>query len=127
MTALIVIGAVVAVVVVVGLVGAMTDKAVDLAGQGIGRALQGPGPQGFVALGMSSRRVLGQLEGRETGDAGSGCLTTERGVAVNLRVGWRGSARGFECRWDSSEDAADVMSDVLRAIRVVDPGAAIVR
>lgn len=129
MTALLVVGLILGVIVVITLVSAITDTVVDLAGKGLGRALRGPKPQGFVALEFSSSRVLRGLADQGILDLDTGHMSIGDGWSVYLQAGWLGDIRGLECRWDPArfEQPADIMTEVAAAILTVDEHATVIR
>lgn len=128
-----------AVVVVIGVIGAlwvglgvisrMIDGVVEFLGRAIGSAFRPrtpqpqARPQGEVTLTMPGEEVHGWLASAGALDPGNSCLTTSSGVLVQI-VATSNSAR-LECRWDPAvaDKPTQIMGDVLRAVRRVDPGA----
>lgn len=124
----IVIGAIVALRVGLSLISKITDSIIEIAGRAIGGAFttstpQAARPQGVVALTMPGQKVLSRLASVGRFDPSSGCLTTSSGVVVELSVA-SGSPR-LACRWNPAvaDKPTQIMGDVLRVIRQVDPGA----
>jgi hypothetical protein len=125
----IVIGVIVALWVGLGVISTTIDRGVEFLGWAIGSAFRpGPSPasarpQGELALTMSGEAVCGRLASAGALDPSNHCLTTSSGVFVQV-LATSGSAR-LECRWDQAvaEKPTQIMGDVLRAVRRVDPGA----
>jgi hypothetical protein len=125
----IVIGVVIALWVGLGLISRITDDVVEIAGGAIGSAFRASAPQataeaqGVVALTMPGEEVRSQLASVGTLDPSNDYLTTPSGVIVELSVA-SGSPR-LACRWNPAavDKPTQIMGDVLRAIRQVDPGA----
>jgi hypothetical protein len=125
----IVIGVIVALWVGLGVISRTIDRGVELLGWAIGSAFRpstSPAParpQGELTLTMSGQDVCGRLASAGTLDPANHCLTTSSGVLVQV-LATSGSAR-LECRWDQAvpEKPTQIMGDVLRAVRRVDPGA----
>lgn len=124
-----VIGVIVGLRIVLSLISAVTEKGIDLAGRAIGSAFSASAPQGamspqgVVALTRPSEEIRSQLVSVGALDLHDSCLTTSSGVAVELTVA-SGPPR-FTCRWNSAvaDKPTQIMADVLRAVRQVDPGA----
>lgn len=129
LTVVILIGAIVALWVGLGLISRTIDRSVDFLGWAIGSAFR-PGapppqarPAGEVTLAMPGEEVHSRLVFAGALDPGNSCLTTSSGVLVQL-VATSSPAR-LECRWDPAvaDKPTQIMGDVLRAVRRVDPGA----
>lgn len=128
----IVIGAIIALWVGLGVILRTIDGIVELLGWAIGSAFgpsatpTQPQPQGELTLRRPSEEVRGQLMATGALDAGNGCLTTSSGVLVQIIVSPE-SAR-LICRWNPAvtDKTTLIMGDVLRAVRQVDAGAHVV-
>lgn len=128
----IVIGAIIALWVGLGLISRTIDNVVEIGGKAVGSAFRARAPQavaeaqGVVALTMQGEEVRNQLASVGTLDPNNSCLTTSSGVIVELSVA-SGSPR-LTCRWNPAvaDRPTQIMGDVLRAIRQVDPGAQVV-
>jgi hypothetical protein len=128
----IVIGAVMALWVGLGLISRIIDNVIEITGRAIGSAVMASAPQaavkaqGAVALTMPGQEVRSQLASVGTLDPSNSFLTTSSGVVVELSVA-SGSSK-LACRWNPAvaDKPTQIMGDVLRAIRRVDPGAQVI-
>ncbi|HWA54330.1 MAG TPA: hypothetical protein VG816_09185 [Solirubrobacterales bacterium] len=125
----IVIAAIGALWVGMGVISRMIDGVVEFLGRAIGSAFRPripqpqTRPQGEVTLTMPGEKVHAWLASAGALDPGNSCLTTSSGLLVQIVV--TSSSARLECRWDPTvvDKPTQIMGDVLRAVRRVDPGA----
>jgi hypothetical protein len=132
LTVVIVIGAIIALWVGLGVISRTIDGVVEFLGWAIGSAFRPRAPQpqtepgNEITLTRPSEEVCRQLTATGVLDASNGCIATSSGVLVQIGVG-PGSAR-LACRWHPTvtDKPTQIMGDVLRAVRQVDAGAHVV-
>lgn len=129
----IVLGAIIALWVGLGVISRTIDGVVEFLGWAVGSAFRPRAPLqpqaepgNEITLTRPSEEVREQLTATGVLDASNGCVTTSSGVLVQIGIG-SGSAR-LACRWHPAvmDKPTQIMGDVLRAVRQVDAGAHVV-